>query len=119
MLVFTVNEALPAFSGMATQNVGKPRVQLNLVLVQVLVQLLCPQHLRDPDQLIVVVMPMEKGFFSEYHGSQHATKGPHVQAVVIHLVVDQEFRTFEIPRRYPHVIFLNKEKFHIQIVYPD
>ena len=45
MLVFTVNEALPAFSGMATQNVGEPRVQLNLVLVQVLVELFSTEHL--------------------------------------------------------------------------
>ena len=39
-----------------TQDVGEPRVQLDLILVQVLVQLLRAQHLGDPDQLVVVVM---------------------------------------------------------------
>ena len=40
-----------------TQDVGEPRVELDLILVQVLVQLLRAQHLGDPDQLVVVVVP--------------------------------------------------------------
>ena len=39
-----------------TQDVGEPRVELDLILVQVLVQLLRAQHLGDPDQLVVVVV---------------------------------------------------------------
>ena len=51
MLIFAVHESLPAFARVAAENVGKPRVQLDLVLVQVLVQLLRAQHLRDSNQL--------------------------------------------------------------------
>ena len=42
-----------------TKNVRKPRVQLYLVLVKVLVQLLRPQHLSNAHQLVIVVMAVQ------------------------------------------------------------
>ena len=73
------------------------------------------EYLCNPDKLIVVVMAMEERLFPvwetimheatnknvltkavlapENHGRQHTTKAPHVKAVVIHLVVDQQLWT--------------------------
>ena len=45
-------------------------VQGNVVLVYVLVQTLRAQNLRDLDELVIIVVSMEEGFFSENLGLQ-------------------------------------------------
>jgi hypothetical protein len=56
-----------------------------LVLVQVLKELLCAEHLCDAHELVVVVVAVEEGLLPEDHGRQHAAQRPHVQRVAIHL----------------------------------
>ena len=65
-------------------------------------------YLSNPHKLVVVVVAVEERFFPiarqievdfkasfspEDHGGKHAAQTPHVQTVVIHLVVDQQLRT--------------------------
>jgi hypothetical protein len=38
-------------------------------------------------------MPVEKGLLAEDHAREHAPERPHVQGVVVHLVVDEQLRT--------------------------
>ena len=45
-----------------------------------------------PDQLVVVVVSVEEGLLPEDHGGEHTAEAPHVQAVVVHLVVHQQLR---------------------------
>ena len=51
VLVFRVDESLPTFARVSAENIGEARVQLNLVLVQILVELLSAQHLGDANEL--------------------------------------------------------------------
>ena len=57
------------------------------------------QNARDLDQLVVVVVAVEEGLLAEDHRGQHAPQGPHVQRIVVHLVVDKKFRPLEVPER--------------------
>ena len=90
-------------------------------------------YLGNPDQLVIIIMPMEERFLPEDHGSQHTSEAPHVQAdgrnishtkgdyfrifnkldgkhkpVVIHLVVNQKLRSLEVPTGNPHIVLLKK-----------
>ena len=67
MLVLAVYKPLPTFPGVSPEYIGEPRIKFYLILVQILVELLRPQHLSNPDQLIVVVVPVEEGFLPEDH----------------------------------------------------
>ena len=49
--------------------------------------------------------PVKEGFFSEDHAGEHAAQTPHVQAVVVHLVVHQQLGTLEIPAHHPWSVF--------------
>ena len=51
-------------------------------------------------------LPVKEGFFSEDHAGEHAAQTPHVQAVVVHLVVHQELGPLEVPAGHPHVVLL-------------
>lgn len=48
---------------------------------------------------------MEEGLFTEDHGGEHGAQTPHVQAVVILLEIDEQFRTLEVTRSHPHIVF--------------
>ena len=67
------------------EDVVEARVQLDLVLVQVLEQLLSAEHLGYPHQLVVVVVTVEERLLPEDHRGQHAAQRPQVQRVVVHL----------------------------------
>ena len=49
---------------------------------------------------------MKEWLLPENHGSQHAAKTPHVKAVVIHLVIHQEFWPFEVSAGNAHIVLL-------------
>lgn len=48
---------------------------------------------------------MEERFASEDHGREHGTQRPHVERVVVLLVVDEQFRAFEVTRGDANVVF--------------
>lgn len=88
----------------ATKDVVILRVQLDLVLVEVVEQIVGAEDLCDLDELIRVTVAVEKRLLPEDHGGEHGTQAPHVEAVVVLLEVDQEFRTLEIARSHPDVV---------------
>ncbi len=95
-------------------------VQGDVILIYVLVKTVGAQHLRDLDQLVVVVVPVEERLLTEdlerrkarlhdaqhgtHHGSKHAAIAPHVQTVVILLEVHEELRSLEVARRHTDVV---------------
>lgn len=58
--------------------------------VQVVVERVCSQHACNLYELVVVVVPKEERLALEDDGSHHAAQAPHVERVVIELVVDQQ-----------------------------
>jgi hypothetical protein len=60
-LVFGRDELVPRLARVAADERLEVRVQLDAVLLQVPVQLVRAQDLCDLDQLVVVVVPVEKG----------------------------------------------------------
>lgn len=80
----------------AAENVVVLRVELNLVLVDVLKQLICAEDLCNLNQLVGVALTMEKGLFAEDHGGEHGAQAPHVQAVVVLLEINQQLWAFKV-----------------------
>merc|ERR1719509_540652 len=87
VLVLAVHKSLPSLSRVTSKDVRKSGIELNLVFVQVFVELLCSENLGYPDQLVVVVMTVEERLLPEDHTCQHTPKAPHIQAIVVHLVI--------------------------------
>lgn len=50
---------------MPSENLVILRIQGNIVLFEIVIQVICPKDLRDLDQLVIVVMTMEEGFLPE------------------------------------------------------
>ena len=79
-------------------------MQLDVVLLQVLDQFVSTHHFGDLDQLVIVIMSVEEWFLLEQHPSQHATQAPHVQAVVVGHIVQQQLWPFEVPARHSDIV---------------
>lgn len=62
MLIFSGDEAAPLFLFVFPEDAVKVAVQANVVLLEVAVQLVCPEHFGDFVQLVVVVISLEKWF---------------------------------------------------------
>ena len=60
-------------------------------------------------------LPVKEGFFSEDHAGEHAAQTPHVQAVVVHLVVNEQLGSLEVTTGHSHIILLVKT----QILCPE
>uniref|UniRef100_A0A182MKF9 C2H2-type domain-containing protein n=1 Tax=Anopheles culicifacies TaxID=139723 RepID=A0A182MKF9_9DIPT len=69
-------------------------------------QVLGAEHLRDAHELIIVVVSVEERFLAEDHRREHTAQRPHIERVVVHLVVDQQLRSLEVAARDPHVVLL-------------
>ena len=83
MLVFGMYKALPSLSTMTSENVIESWVQFTVVLkikfhkllistnvshlIQIIIQIFSSENFGDSNQLIVVIVTVEKWFFSEDH----------------------------------------------------
>ena len=97
-------------------------------LVQIIIQIFSSENFGDSNQLIVVVMTVEKWLFAEDHWSQHASKRPHIEWVIIklykngkflektvildkknnsNLIVDKKLGAFEISRSNSNIVILS------------
>lgn len=103
-LVFSVDEAMPGLAGEAREDFIVLRIQLDLVLVQVLKQLLGTKDLGNLDQLVGVAVAVEEGLFAEDHRRKHRSQGPHVERVVVLLEIHQQFRALEVARCDSHIV---------------
>lgn len=79
-------------------------VKLYLVLVQVVEEVVSAEDLGDLDKLIRIALSVEEGLFPEYHGCEHRSETPHIQAVVVLLEIDEQLGTFEVSTRHTYVI---------------
>ena len=79
MFVLGVDELVPRLLGVLSEDVVVVRVQCHVVLVYVRVQLIRAQHLRDLNQLVIVVLALEERLFLKDHAREHAPERPHVQ----------------------------------------
>lgn len=104
-LVLSIYKREPRLPGKAGENLIILRVELDLILVQVLEQLLGTEHLGDLDQLVGVAVTVEEGLFAEDHGSKHSSQGPHVQRVVVFLEINKKLGTLEVTRGDADVVF--------------
>lgn len=97
-LVLGIDKAVPGLLLEAAEDVVVLRVQLNLVLVNVVKEVVGAQDLCDLDQLVRVAVAVEEGLLAEDHGRKHGAEAPHVQAVVVLLKVDEQLRPLEVAR---------------------
>lgn len=104
-LVIGINEAMPGFLLKAAEDVVVLSIELNLVLVQIVEQVICAQHLGYLDKLVAVRVAVEKGLFAKDHGCEHRPETPHVQAVVVFLEIDEELGSLEVAGGHAHVVF--------------
>jgi hypothetical protein len=89
-------------------------VEVDLVLFQVRVELVGAEDLGNLDELVVIVVAVEKWLLAEdlcgfevtcslevkiapHHAGEHTPQRPHVEAVVVLLEVDEELGTLEVP----------------------
>ena len=87
-LIVSIHKALPRFLGESAEDVVVLSVKFDVIFVEVLEELVRTENLGNLDQLIRVTVSVEKRFFPEYHGSEHGAQRPHVQRVIVFLVVD-------------------------------
>mmetsp|Transcript_39772 Transcript_39772/g.118377 ORF Transcript_39772/g.118377 Transcript_39772/m.118377 type:complete len:206 (-) Transcript_39772:683-1300(-) len=109
VLVLGSHKLGPGLASVAAQLVFQHTVQLNAVRVQVVKQRVGTQHACNLHQLIVVVMSEEKRLSLEDDCSHHTSEAPHVERVVIQLVVNQQLRSLKIARCHTHVVFATRE----------
>ena len=95
-LVLGIDKAVPRLLLEAAENVVVLRVQLNLVLVNVVKQVVGAQDLGNLDQLVRVALAVEEGLLAEDHRGKHGTEAPHVQAVVVLLKIDEQLRALKV-----------------------
>lgn len=104
-LVLSVNKRVPRLAREARENVIILRVQLNIVLVQVLKELFSSKNLGNLNQLVGVAVSVEEGLLAENHGCEHSTQRPHIQGIVVFLEVNQQLGTLEVPRCNTDIVF--------------
>ena len=132
LVVLRVDEFGPGFArdGVLGQEIFIMRVKGKSVLVEVGVEFLCAEDLRNLDELIVVVAALEERLSLEDHAGEHAAEGPNVQGVVIGLKVDQKLGSFEVAGSNTHIVLLarvvefcktpiNETKFPVSVVDHD
>ena len=56
--------------------------------------------------LIVVIVSVKERLLAEDERGEHAAETPHVERVVVVLVVDEQLGALEVTRRYSHVVLL-------------
>jgi hypothetical protein len=104
-LVVGVDKRVPGLLRVPRQYVIVLCIKFNIVLVEIVKQILRPQHLGNLHQLVRIAVPVEKGLAPEDHGRKHGAQRPHVQRVVVLLVVDEQLGTFEVARRDADIVF--------------
>lgn len=70
-LIISSDERVPRLAGKARKDLVVLRIQLDIVLVQVLEKLFRSENFGNLDQLIRIAIPVEKGLLAEDHRSEH------------------------------------------------
>jgi hypothetical protein len=73
-LIIRIDETLPRLLGKSAKDVVVLCVQLNIVSIQVLEQVVSPEHFRNLDQLIRIRIAVKEGLFPEDHRGEHGAQ---------------------------------------------
>lgn len=104
-LVLGVDERMPALLGKPAENVVVLRIELDIVLVQIIEQVLGAQNFGNLHQLVRVGLAVEEWLLPEDHGRKHGTEAPHVETVIVLLEVHEQLWSLEVSRRHANVVF--------------
>mmetsp|Transcript_2789 Transcript_2789/g.5254 ORF Transcript_2789/g.5254 Transcript_2789/m.5254 type:complete len:360 (-) Transcript_2789:429-1508(-) len=104
--VVRIHKLGPRLALIARQDTFNGGIQSQIILLNVLVQAGSAQHFRNLHQLVVVVAAMKEGLLLKRHTGKHATQRPHVQRVIVHAHVHQQFWPFKVARRHSYIILL-------------
>ena len=74
-----IAELLPVLLRELSQRLIVVAVKLHVIAFDILEEFVSAEDLRNLDELIVVVLPLEKWFFLEYHTGEHAAEGPNIE----------------------------------------
>lgn len=96
-------------------------IHVQLVLVDVCIEVVRAQHLRNATQLVDVPVRSEEGNLVEHESGDHASKRPDVNGIVVvlgvrrtthpYVIVRQELRTLVVTRANTHVeLLLSKSR---------
>lgn len=107
-LVLGCHKTVPRLLLESAQYIIVLRIQLNLVLVEIVEQVVGSQDLGNFDQLVRVAVTVEERLFAEDHRCKHGPQAPHVQAVVVLLEVNKEFWTLEVAGCHPDVVLCSR-----------
>ena len=109
VLILCTDELVPVLLREVQQVLLEVVGEVNMfVLFYVCADVICPDHLCDPYQLIVIVAPLEERLLCKHHARKHAPSRPHIKLVVVIVVPKQKLGGFEVPRSYPHVESLTR-----------
>jgi len=103
-LILPIDERMPILLGEPPQNIIILRVELDIILIQIIEQVLRAQHLRNLHQLITITVPVEERLLAKDHTREHGAQTPHVEAVVVLLEVDEQLRALEVARGNADVV---------------
>ena len=103
-LVFGGDEAVPGLLREAPDDVVVLGIKLYLVLVEVVEEVVGAENLGDFHKLIRIALAVEEGLLPEYHGREHCSETPHIQAVVVLLEINEQLGALEVSARHTYVI---------------
>lgn len=88
LIVLRVDELLPWFARLLSNDIIVMAVQGNIVFLHVCKEFISTKYFCNLYKLIVVIFALEEGFFLEDHSCKHTSKRPDVERVVIDLKVN-------------------------------
>lgn len=104
-LVLGADKAMPRLLLETPEDVIVLRIELNLVLVEIVEKVISAEDLGDLDKLVGVALSVEERLLSEDHGGEHGSQTPHVQAVIVLLEVHQQFWSLEVAGCDANIVF--------------
>lgn len=103
-LILRVDKAVPRLLLEAAEDIIVLRVELDLVLVEIVEEVVGAQDLGNLDQLVRVAVAVEKWLLPKDHGRKHGAQAPHVQAVIIFLKVHQQLGSLKVSGSDAHIV---------------
>lgn len=92
------------------------RVHVKLVLLDVLEESFRSQHLRNASELLRIALGAEEGKAVEHDSRDHAAERPHVDRVVVVLLVSRR-RWYGVVRQQLGTLVVARAHAHIQLVF--
>lgn len=72
-LVLRIDKRMPVLLRKASEDIVILRIELDLILVEIVKEVFRTKNLGDLDKLVRVAVPVKEWFFPEDHGSEHST----------------------------------------------